>query len=129
MEDVLAAVYTRGKASPVTVARVHVDGLARTSNALAAAIVRDIFGAKTLGDAILRAQHARAKLAQLRIFKDVDVRIDTLQAGADAPIDDDRIEVVFTVVERRLLTGNAGVKVSNNEGSAETEVWLWRCVG
>jgi hypothetical protein len=129
MMQAVAAVYARGKAEPARVVRVHVDGAARTQNWLLAAIVRDVLGAGTVGDAVARAQLARQKLEQLHIFKEVTVRLDTAAAAADADpaaamAAADEYEVVFTVVERRLVTGNAGVKFSNNEGSADSEVRL-----
>ncbi len=98
---------------------MHVDGVQRTQSWLVAAIVQDVLQAKTLEETLVRAQDARRKLLQLGVFRSVSVTIDTSKGPAARA---DGLDVVFAIEEKRLLTGDAGVQIGNNEGSAETQV-------
>ena len=65
----------RGK-TPVTVASVAVEGLARTRTWVVVPQLQDVFEAHTFEEATTRAEEARLRLHRLGCFKTVDVTLD-----------------------------------------------------
>ena len=67
---------TRSNGNIITVKNVHINGVKRTNNALLTDAVKDVFGVMTLGQLRGIANAAKAKLALLGVFSEVELVLD-----------------------------------------------------
>eukprot|EP00053_Salpingoeca_punica_P017376 m.167344 g.167344 ORF g.167344 m.167344 type:complete len:504 (+) comp17193_c0_seq5:38-1549(+) len=106
--------------TPVRVNKVQVIGAKRTKAWLLAKHSETVLRAQTLGEALYLTREAAADLKQLGIFRRVEAALD-----ANAPTDKgERIElnIALEVDEKRLLSGQTGIKVGSSNGAIDMKL-------
>lgn len=96
---------------PANVVKVHVEGVARTSEELILCNVRQIFKVKQFQELVLTAQDIRNRLQSLGCFSDVAIHVDTAKDGGPS-----NYEVTFSVQELKRIIGSVNTLVGNQEG-------------
>jgi len=116
-------VMTRSNGNIITVKNVHINGVKRTNNALLTDAVKDVFGVMTLGQLRGIANAAKAKLALLGVFSEVELVLDRDETDPTA------IQVEFYVVEKGLLQTEAKATAGKTQGQAEFSLSLTNLSG
>ncbi|EGD76088.1 hypothetical protein PTSG_00795 [Salpingoeca rosetta] len=117
------AVLNAAEEKPATVKTIRVRGLARTCDWVVKQNLRPIFQSTTLQDVMENAQAVSGRLKGLGVFAQVHARI-----NVDPDVRNGYI-VDYDVRESRLITGKTGVKIGNNEGSADLQLYANNVLG
>ena len=90
-------------------------GLYHTKDDIAAEQVKDVLGAKTLQEVLMRSLESVQRLKELNVFKNVSVKLDTVKGSQGRA---KGLEVTFYVRESGRLASTVAANAGTQSGDA-----------
>ncbi len=108
--------------TPLTVRTVVVQGSEYTRQSLFSACLDPVYRARTLGDVLGETQRLVNRLKRLGIFDEVHVMLDKSKMPFEVGSEDEGVDLVLLVKERKRLWAKTGTEMGATGGNLNTSV-------